>query len=165
MTKKPDMEGAITAYMRGSSFEQAARKHHVCKVAIWREMHKRGYRVRTNAHSDGKNSAYLPEWLLDEHPRLTAQQIAHVAGCSRNAVVERLKKRGTYKPMGKGAPPSSRMSNSRKNRDRVLRAVELNKRGLTAGQIGIKVGAPRSTVNGWLSRYRRQGFLWQHIDQ
>ena len=159
------MEGAITAYMRGSSLERAARDHNICKVALWREMRKRGYRLRTGAHSDGKNSTYLPDWLLDEHPRLTAQQIANVAGCSRNAVVERLQKRGTYKPMRQGAAPTSRMTNSRKNRDRVLRAVELSKRGLTAGQIGIKVGAPRSTVNGWLSRYRRQGFLWQHSDQ
>lgn len=165
MTRKPDMEAAITAYMRGLSFEQAGRKHNVCKVALWREVRKRGYRVRTGAHSDGKNHVYLPDWILDEHPRLTAQQIANIADCSRNAVVERLKKRGTYQPMRQGAAPTSRMTNSTKNRDRVLRAVELSKRGLTAGQIGIKVGAPRSTVNGWLSRYRRQGFLWQNCEQ
>jgi Fic family protein len=163
--RQPAIEKAITAYMRGLSLEQAAREAKICKVALWREMRRRGYRIRTNAHSDGRNSVYLPGWLLDEHPRLTAQQIANIAGCSRNAVVKRLQKRDEYQPMSKGAPPTSRMSNSTKNRERVLKAVELSKRGLTAGQIGIKVGAPRSTVNGWLTRYRRRGFLWQHSEK
>lgn len=153
---------AACEYQDGLSLEASARKHRVQPNTLLYYLRRLGWTVHTKRSYPGRpKTNEIPEALLDEHPRLTARQIADACGVSRTVVRERLIARGTYQPRPPGQQPTTAWANSLRNRARVLRAVELRERGFTQGEIGIQLGVTRSTVNTWLRQYYAGTFLWQ----
>ena len=158
---------AIGAYLNGQSLEQAARTHRVNPVTLHRRIHESGLRTRTRetAPQTGRNqlpiSPDLFDRFLDEHPRLTPRQIANASGVSKTTVVRYLKLRGTYQPRPVGIQDDARWAASLRNRTKVIAAVQLRERGHTLGQIAIRLGVPRSTVNTYLRQYKAGTYLWQ----
>ena len=158
---------AIGAYVNGASLEVAARSHRVNPTTLHRRIRQSGIRTRTrhNAPQTGRNQLPIDQdkfnRLLDAHPRLTPRQIADAAGVSKTCVVRHLKQRGTYQPRPVGIQDDTRWAASLRNRNNVLRTVELRQRGYTYGQIAIRLNIPRSTVGTYLRQYNQQAYLWQ----
>jgi lambda repressor-like predicted transcriptional regulator len=153
---------AACEYQNGLSLETSARKHRVNPMTLRSYMKRTGWVIHKDRRYPGKTKTRpIPDKLLDQYPRLTIRQIADACGVSKTTVRDRLIARGDYKPSRQGAQPATRWANSLRNRENVLEAVELAKRGLSGGQIGVKLGVSKATVNGWLRRYRREEFLWQ----
>lgn len=153
---------AACDYQNGMSLETAARRHRVHANTLRSYLRREGWRIDTHRHYRGKVTCnQIPEAFLDAHPRLTPREIADACGVNINVVRQRLRERGNYKPRPVGAQPTSRWANSLRNRENVMQAVAMTERGLTQGQVAIRLGVSRSTVGTWLRQYRAGTFLWQ----
>lgn len=153
---------AACAYQDGLSLEAAARQHRVQPNTLRAYMQRSGWVIHTNRYYRGRASCNeIPDEFLDAHPRLTPRQIADACGVAVRTVRRRLRERGNYQPRAVGAQPAARWANSLRNKPLVLEAVAMRSRGCTQGQIAIRLGVPRSTVNSWLQRYAAGDHLWQ----
>lgn len=153
---------AACDYQDGESLERSARRNRVNPMTLRYYMKQVGWKIHTDRKYRGPATRVeIPDALLDAYPRSTLREIADAAGVSKTTVRKRLIERGTYTPTRPGVQETTRWANSLRNRTRVLRAVELRERGLTHGQIAIKLGVPRSTVGTYLRLYRSESYLWQ----
>lgn len=153
---------AACAYQDGLSLEAAAREHRVNPQTLRRHMLRNGWVIHRDRRYTGRPTTnHIPDALLDAHPRLTPRQIADACGVSLWTVRTRLRERGNYQPRPTGQQPDAAWANSIRNRDRILTAVQLRDRGLTRGQISIRLNTPPGTIATWLRKHDRREYLWQ----
>lgn len=156
---------AMVAYQEGASIDTAAREHRINPETLRRRLHASGFLV---AHEGRKHAPkrsvssrrdIVVRMHLDDGASLS--DIAAATSMGRTTVRRLLIESGHYAPRKPGSTPRSAWSNSLKNRARILQSVELRNRGLTYGQIAIRVNAPRSTVTRWITNYNNNAYLWQ----
>ena len=150
---------AMCAYQEGASIETAAQLHHVNARTLRHHIERHDF-LKPD-HKPSPNTTTIPDAILSLYPKLSPREIADQYGVSRNAVVRRLQLNGSYTPARRGTNPKAQWANSLRNRDRIIRAVDLRQRGLSYGQIGLRLDAPRSTIRTWIVNYHNHKYLWQ----
>lgn len=153
---------AMCAYQEGASIETAAQLHNINARTLRHAIERHGFLKTT--HKPSPNTTTIPDAILSLHPKLSPQEIADTYGVSRQAVRLRLKLTGSYTPLPRGATPKAQWAASLRNRDQVVKAVDLRNRGLSYGQIGVRLNAPRSTVQTWIVKYHKREYLWQNAE-
>lgn len=175
MTPKPHLPGtrahaealykAMCAYQEGLSLEAAAATHRVNPETLRRHMHTAGFLVHPNgrAHGPKRSTTTNPNVLLRMHlDGASLREIGALTGIQSDTIRRRLISTGQYAPQATGMSTRAQWVHHLKPRQRVLRAIELEQRGLSLGQISIRLQTPRSTIQDWLRKYHTKHYLWQH---
>lgn len=156
---------AMCAYQDGHSLEAAAAAHHVNPATLRRRLHTAGFQLRANASPRGprRSTTTDPSIVLRMHlDGHSLREIGAATGLQSTTVRQRLLQTGQYAPRPKGTNPRAQWAHHLRARPNILRAVDLEQRGLTLGQISIRLNTPRSTIQTWLANYHNQHYLWQH---
>lgn len=158
------MYRAMVAYQdEGLSIEEAAERYAVSPHVMRDRMRRQSWRIRSwretgkRRHGD---SRVIPDAVtLEAASGVPAWVLAQRYGVSVRRMQEWLRERGVN---GRDRFLTMRArAQADAARERVMRIVELRERGLTHGQIAVRLGYSRGYVTAAYSRYQRGKYLWQ----
>jgi transposase-like protein len=152
----------MCAYQEGATIAAAAQRHHVNADTLRRHITKHGFHKPGHIRSSARTT--IPDAILKLHPKLSPGEIADRFGYTTSSIRWRLQLNGSYTPLPKHHSGRKSWASSLRNRENVLRAVDLRAQGLSYGEIGVRLRKPRSTVQTWIIKYHDQQYLWQNAE-
>lgn len=158
------MYRALCAYQdEGLSVEEAAAKYGVSPHVLRRRMQAQGWRTRTWKQTGKRrhgNTRRIPDTAVaDAQAGTPTWVLAQRYGVGVVTMQQWLARRGSTGKTRTHAPHLTEQSD--RARERVEAMLALRAKGLTYGQIAIRLGIPRGGVSAALSRHQRGVYRWQ----